>query len=208
MDFFIQIIAPLHKKEAYQKDLVINYIGKYYPDYKYYGTYDRKNSEFVEIHRFYIHLPDGKKKTLSILPAFLFSRKRESLSFFFKLLHKYSKTDFSLEKIWGFYDPYSHFQNFKRLRFYFNILKRDLNEILSIINSDVICYDPNSEIYKISPGEMSIKQKLKIFFKLLEKLIDLIHRKKLSGIILEEERFSFFHSYYFKKTGKVLLNTS
>jgi len=80
--------------------------------------------------------------------------------------------------------------------------------MLSILNTDFINYDPNSKIYEINPGENIIKQKLKIFFDLLEKFIDLLHRKKLSGLTLAEEKFSFFHSYYFKKTGKVLLDTS
>ena len=61
---------------------------------------------------------------------------------------------------------------------------------------------------EIRPGEDSIHEKLRILFSLLDTLVDLLHQKHRSGILLQKERHAFLHYYLFRKAGILLLDSS
>lgn len=81
--FFMQIIAPFYTKELYTQEAVIQYIEHYYPNFnKYYGTYERKNSTFVRIYRFYKKVFGQKKLYLFCRLFFLVEKESLSIIFF------------------------------------------------------------------------------------------------------------------------------
>lgn len=104
----------------------------------------------------------------------------------------------------GFSDTKRHFQCVKTFRNYYNSFCRQLDEILSVIISDIKKHEQNSENYE-NKQYVSVKQKLKAFFKLLNKLIELL---KPDVLDLDSEVFPFFHCYYFDKSERFLLDSS
>lgn len=73
---------PFFRKNQYSLTNVTEYIGKNFEHFKYYSQYNRKECEQTPIYRFYKKNDTGNKTTISVLPAFILSRKRKSLKIF------------------------------------------------------------------------------------------------------------------------------
>jgi len=142
------------------------------------------------------------------LPAFLFSRKQASLKYFFTLISLYAQEDVSLWRLWANTDRDDVFINIKTLYRYYHALCNQIDVILKTLSREIVDIDGNFTLPTIFPDRQRVRDKMKLLFFLLDKLIETIHKKQRSGIILQEERYSFLHSYLNQKAGIILLNSS
>lgn len=137
------------------------------------------------------------------MPAFLFSRKRKSIDYFFQLISAYSEEKCSLLHLWKCHDMDEVFQSFKTLYRYHRNLIIQTDDIIKILTGGIIELDSNFEIQKILPGS-EVHQKLELLFKLLDILVNLLHEKNIVKPVLETEKFAFLNSYLFRK-GKIIV---
>lgn len=127
------------------------------------------------------------------------------MQIFFKLVHKYTEQNLSIENVWDFGDTDGHFQNIKTLRAYFNTFFDQLDSILLALNSQIIELKGDYEMENIVPGDDKINRKLKILFQMIDELVELFQKKKVTGIVLEDEKYYCFHWCLFHKSEIFLL---
>lgn len=141
------------------------------------------------------------------MPAFLFSRKQKSIQIFFRLLHNFTEQDLSIEKLYYYFDNDNHFQDIKTLRKYFNSFISQLNQILTSLNSQIISLKGDSEIENIFPGDDKLNKKLRMLFRMIDELIELLQQKETKKIILEGEKYFCLHWFLFEKSNFFLLRS-
>jgi hypothetical protein len=142
------------------------------------------------------------------LPAFLLSRKHKSLRYFFTLLRIYKDRKISIETLWSNYDTDGYFNNLKTLRSYFCALSRQIDEILSILSSHVVTLDTSIFLEDITPDKKNMHRKLEVLFTLIDRLLELLHQKDITGMIINDEKCSFIHAYLFQKAQIIFLDSS
>lgn len=98
-----------------------------------------------------------------------------------------------------------HFGSLKTFKSYFNSFLGQLDSILVAVNSHIVELKGDYEIEPITPGADQTRAKLKILFRMIDELVELLERKKVTGIVLEEEKFFCFHWYLFHKVKIFLL---
>ena len=143
-----------------------------------------------------------------MLPAFLLSRKQKSLEYFFSLMRVYVEEDVSLWALWANKDKEAMFKNIKTLYRYHRELLKQVDEIFKTLSRELVTVDGNFILPDVYPGRQSSRDKIRLLLFLLDKLIEILHKKQRSGIILQAERYSFLHSYLNQKAGIVFLNSS
>lgn len=143
-----------------------------------------------------------------MLPAFLLSRKQKSLEYFFTLIRLHLEEKLSLEQIWARHDTEGRFGSIKTLYRYHRQLASQLDNILTILCREAVMIQNCIVLPEIRPGESSTREKLRILFSLLDTLVDLLHQKHRSGILLQKERHAFLHYYLFRSADILLLDSS
>ena len=143
-----------------------------------------------------------------MLPAFLLSRKQKSIEYFFTLMRLYAEEDISLEQIWTRHDTEGQFGSIKTLYRYHRQLASQLDDMLTMLCREAVMIQNCIVLPEIRPGENSTREKLRMLFSLLDILVDLMHQKHRSGILLQKERHAFLHYYFFRSAGILLLDSS
>ena len=203
----MQIIGPFYTRKSYTKEAVDLFIDQYGYKVKNYGTYLRKNFVTINIYRYYKKL-QTKKKTFSILPAFLFSKKQKSLSYFFQLMRIYCHKQCSLEQLWSYNELDDVFPCFRTLQSYHSKLLNQVHQILKILAQQCTILDSSIVLPDLLPDEQTIHNRLNLLFNILDLLIEIIHRKNIHSIILQEESIIFLHAFLFQKADLVFLDSS
>lgn len=72
----MQIIGPFYTRSTYTKEAVDLFIEKNGHKVKYYGFYQRKISNLMNIYRYYFILPTGQKKLYLFCPHFFLAVNR------------------------------------------------------------------------------------------------------------------------------------
>lgn len=114
----------------------------------------------------------------------------------------------SLEQIWARHDTEGRFGSVKTLYRYHRQLASQLDDMLTMLCREITMIQNYIVLPEIRPGKDSIHEKLRILFSLLDTLVDLLHQKHRSGILLQKERHAFLHYYLFRKAGILLLDSS
>lgn len=148
------------------------------------------------------------KKTISVIPAFLFSRKRASVRYFFDLLSIYTEENLSIERLWCFHDREGAFKSIRTLYRYHRALFLQIDKILKCLVSEIIGLSSSYEPPEISPADGVAHRKLEILFQALDTLVELLHKKNGIDFILDEEKYSFLHCFLFQRANIILLDTS
>lgn len=204
MDLAIVLISPIFQKEKYNLDSITSYIEQNYPEFKYYAKYKRKTPSENIIFRFY-RKQESTKITISILPAYILSRKQKSIKIFYDLLKTYTEKDISIEHLWSFFDNTNHFKSISTLRKYISVFIYQLDEILKLLTKKVVLLDSKNKYPDILPDENMINIKLQYFFKILNHLLKILHNQNIQ-IILEYEMPYYFHYFLFSESKIFLLN--
>jgi hypothetical protein len=142
------------------------------------------------------------------MPAYLLSRKQKSLEYFFILLRLYVAENLSLEQIWATRDTDNHFRSLKTLYRYHRKLAGQIDAILTVLSREIAVVNSSFVLPEIGPDNRGAREKLRILFYLLDSLIDILHRKHRSSIILEQERHSYLNHYLWQSAGIQLLDSS
>jgi hypothetical protein len=203
LDFVFVVISSIFQKEKYNLNNVTLFIEQYYPEYKYFNYYFRKNPLSNIIYRFYKKI-NNNKITISILPAYILTRKQKSIKIFFKLLKIYTEKKISIEKLYNFFDTSNHFKSLTTFKKYFSVLINQLDEILNSLTKSIVVLDSNNKYPNILPDKKSDFNKLKIMFNLITLLLKIIHELNIQ-IILESEIPYFLHYLIFSESKKWLL---
>jgi len=143
-----------------------------------------------------------------VLPAFLFSRKRKSLQSFFQLLEQYATNETSVEKLWSFHKAAAEFGSIKTLRSYFRSIFRQIDRVLTVLQTQIIAANGAIEFKGIDPGNGTHEEKLTLLFSLLDQVMEMLHRKNITGILLAQEKYPFLHCFLYQNAGVVLLSTA
>lgn len=208
MDLAFVIISSIFQKEKYNLNNVSLYIEQNYKDFKYYDKYLRLTPSENTIYRFYTRNKDNNSKaTLSILPAFVLSRKQKSIKIFFELINNYNENKISVEYLWKYFDKSNHFKSLTTLRNYFNILISQLDDLLKILTKKIVLLDTKNKYPDILPDETDITNKLRCLFILINQLLKILHKKKIE-LFLETEASYFLNYILFLEVEILLLNSS
>ena len=78
MIYAFVVVSNIFDKNKYNVNNVSKDIEQNWPDFKYYGNYARKTPDSNIIFRYY-KVNDKKKITLSVLPAYILTRKQKSI---------------------------------------------------------------------------------------------------------------------------------
>lgn len=120
----------------------------------------------------------------------------------------YLREGISLEQIWVRHDTEGRFGSIKTLYRYHRQLASQLDDMLTMLCREITLIQNYIVLPEIRPGEDSIHKKLHTLFSLLDTLVDLLHQKYRSGILLQKEQHAFLHYYLFRKAGILLLDSS
>ncbi len=142
---------------------------------------------------------------MSVLPAFLLSRKQKSLDVFFKLLGIYASRPVSLEKLLYQFDTSDHFRSMTTLKKYFRDLASGIDAILCQLQGVVVRLQNDAPLIQISPHESGLRSKIDTLLKLIDALIKVLSQKKYIGVVLADEIPACFHSFLFFFTSLVFL---
>jgi hypothetical protein len=145
------------------------------------------------------------KKTLSIMPSFIFSRKQKNVRTFFELLEIYSNNDYSFEKLIYYFDKNFEFNSIKTFKNYYKNIILQIDDILKYLNLEIIKYNPDFKLVEINPDEKFFKLKIKILFSLIKEIFDLLHKNKITNVLLDYEMYPFFCFLIFKISNIIIL---
>lgn len=200
----MQTVELFFTNKEYNINSVSEIIGRKYPDYRYYGTYERKNPILIKIFRFHKRLKDGKK-TLSILPSFILSRKQKNPALFMEIVRQISNGSTSIEKAWLKYDSPGHFRSLKTFQTYMKSLYQQLNRILSLLQKQIAIHKVDTKVSDIFPDHKERNTKFNLLYVLLDELKDTLHRKGLYRHFLDRETVSFLNHILFQEAGIIFL---
>ena len=93
----------------------------------------------------------------------------------------------------------------KTLYRYYRALMEQIDDIMKALTSGIISLDSTISIMDIHPEDDTKFRKLTILFHLIDTLLELLHRKNITGIILSEEAYEFIHCYLYQKSRIILL---
>jgi len=120
----------------------------------------------------------------------------------------YAEEQCNLEYLWAHHDIQEMFPSFKTLHKYHSKLCNQIHEIIRNITEQCTRHDSMFALPDILPGEQSVHNRLQQLFHLLDLLIEILHRKGYSDLILDEEKYAFLNYYLNQKAGIILLDSS
>jgi hypothetical protein len=120
-------------------------------------------------------------------------------------MRAYARENITVEKLWAIHDTSEVFANIKTLYRYKRNFVTQIDSILTVLSKEIVTAKGNVMLPEMMPGEDTARHKIQLLFQLLDTLIEILHMKHRSGIILQEERYSFLHGYLFLKGNVVLL---
>lgn len=205
MDFAFVVISSIFQKEKYNLTNVTLFIEQNYKDFKYYANYLRKTPSKNIIYRFYKKNEDRSKVTLSVLPAFVLSRKQKSIRIFFDLLKIYSEKNITIECLWKYFDNSNHFKSLTTLRSYFKMFIFQLDNMLKVLTKEILLLNNKNKYPDILPNELDIIAKLTILFKTINQLLKILHEKNIQTLLTREAPF-FLHYFLFIESNIYLFN--
>ena len=147
------------------------------------------------------------KKTLSVIPAFLFVRKRKSILYFFNLLRHYVRDTLTLHTLWCIYDKDEIFTSQKTLYRYHRDLMRQIDVMITILTSEIVSLSSSYKLPEILPDESAPHRKVEILLLSLDRLTSLLHLKGKINPVLDEEKYAFLHCFLFQKGNIILLDS-
>jgi len=123
-------------------------------------------------------------------------------------MRAYAEENLSLERLWARRDTSGIFTDIKTLYRYHRDLVSRIDGVLTLLCTGIVTASGSVILPDMNPGEDTARHKLRMLFVLLDTLIDILHQKNITGIILEGERHSFLHNYLYRNGKIILLNTS
>jgi hypothetical protein len=123
-------------------------------------------------------------------------------------MYIYCKKQCPLEHLWAYYDSEDLFPCYRTFQSYYGKLRNQIHEIIHILAQQCVVLDSSILLPDLLPENQTIHKRLELLFTLLDSLIEIIHRKNIYGVILQEERYTFLHGFIFQKAGVILLDSS
>lgn len=120
----------------------------------------------------------------------------------------YAEEQCNLEYLWTHHDIQEMFPSFKTLQRYHSKLCDQIHDVIRNITEQCVKHDSMFVLPDILPGEQNVHNRLQQLFRLLDLLIEILHRKGYSDVILDEEKYAFLNYCLHQKTGIILLDSS
>ena len=115
----------------------------------------------------------------------------------------------SIEKAWFKLDKYGHFGSLQTFRVYIKALDKQIDQILSLLQRLLVINKSDSLSHDVFPDQKCLRSKVTLLSRLLDELIESLHKKGLDRHFLESEYASFLNFILFHEEKMILLrNTS